>query len=268
MKINSCNNVAVLRIAIAAVAMIALLWPATGDAQTSSRRERYRRDASTRSSSSRTERGPRQTSEPNAPATRPAEPNAAGAKPTASAQPVVTPSAEGFENAEPGSWASYGIILQRNIFSRQRTPFRPREKSSAPQAVVKNPETHFVLKGVVQENDAFTAFIEDTEGGGVLRLRQGDRVARGVIKTLSLDSLEYQLEDKTVSISLGCDLEGTRGIATMSTASMLNAWQSSTPAAAATPAGQQGQAQPSAPSGAEADILKRLMEQRKQQLGQ
>jgi hypothetical protein len=156
----------------------------------------------------------------------------------------------------------YDIILNRNIFSRQRTPFRPRERNNETPVAAPNPETHFFLKGVVQENNEFIAFVEDTQGGGVQRLRQGDRVARGVIKTLGLDALEYQLEDKTISVQLGCDLEGTRGVVTVS----------KTPAPAATTAttGQQAQTQQPAPapSGDEAEILKRLMEQRKQQLGQ
>jgi len=173
--------------------------------------------------------------------------------------------AESLKGEGAGQWVRYELILQRNIFSRQRTPYRPRDKNSEAQAVVvRNPETHFFLKGVVQEDNVFIAFIEDTQSGGVLRLRQGDRVARGVIKTLSLDALEYQMEDKTISVSLGCDLEGTRGAVTLSAVDSLNAWQT------AAPAGQQVQTQQPtpAPSGDEAEILKRLMEQRRQQLGQ
>jgi hypothetical protein len=163
-----------------------------------------------------------------------------------------------------GSWASFDVILKRNIFSRQRTAWRPRTQESAKPVVVRNPETYYVLKGVVQENDDFIAFIEDTQGGTVLRLRRGDPVARGTIRTLTLDGLEYQMEDKTpVVVRLGCDLEGATGALTTSQMQDL----ASLPAS---PSG--GQAKPSSsptpPSGADADILKKLMEQRKQQLGQ
>lgn len=163
--------------------------------------------------------------------------------------------------------ATYEIILNRNIFSRQRSPFRPRDRNSETQVVVPNPETHFLLKGIVQENSQFIAFVEDTQGGGVLRLRQGDRVARGQIKALTLDTLEYQLEDKTISVKLGCDLEGGRG----TTVAVGLPSMSQIPAPASTaPAGQQTQPQQQtpAPSPGEAEILKRLMEQRRQQLGQ
>ena len=56
-----------------------------------------------------------------------------------------------------------------------------------------NPESYFLLKGVVQENNQFIAFVEDKQTGSVLRLRQGDRVARGTVKSLTLDGLEYEL---------------------------------------------------------------------------
>ncbi|MBN1507830.1 MAG: hypothetical protein JW955_13350 [Sedimentisphaerales bacterium] len=163
--------------------------------------------------------------------------------------------------------ATYEIILNRNIFSRQRTAFRPQDRNAERQVVVPDPETHFFLKGIVQENDQFIAFVEDTQGGGVLRLRQGDRVARGRIKALNLDALEYEMEGKTVNVQLGCDLEGARRTTTAVDLFSLSQTPSLT---STTAAGQQApsQQQTSAPSPDEAEILKRLMEQRRQQLGQ
>lgn len=152
-------------------------------------------------------------------------------------------------------------------------------RNSALQVVAApNPETHFVLRGIAQEDNQVIAFVEDTQDGGVLRLRQGDRVARGAIKALSLDALEYQLEDKTISIRLGYDLEGVRSpvAVTLDEVSIMPQApapaQTPAPALTAAPAGQPTQTRPqpqtSAPAGNEADILKRLMEQRRQQLGQ
>lgn len=166
--------------------------------------------------------------------------------------------------APANSWASFDIILKRNIFSRQRrAPSPVSERVERAAAPAPNPESYYVLRGVVQENDDFIAFIEDTQASTVLRLRRGDPVARGTIKTLTLDGLEYQMEDKTTVVHLGLDLEGGHG--TMTSNQMMDL--ASMPAPAAT--GQPAQPGPTAPpSGAEADILKRLMEQRKQQLGQ
>jgi hypothetical protein len=233
---------------------------------------------SSRSSSSRTEQASRQATEQKAPVTKQAEPNTAGTKPGAVAARPAGTSDAGAHPAEAGPppdapqvgdlglGVKYDIILTRNMFSRQRIPFRPRDKNVETQVVASNPETHFVLKGIAQENNQFIAFVEDTQGGGVQRLRSGDHVARGTVKTLSLDALEYQLEDKTISVKMGCDLEGTRVAAAAPVVSTPSASQ--TPTAA--PAGQQATSpqQTPAASGDEAEILKRLMEQRKQQGGQ
>lgn len=163
------------------------------------------------------------------------------------------------------SWASFDIILKRNIFSRQRhaaLPAREREERAAPPAP--NPEAYYILRGVVQENDNFIAFIEDTQTGTVLKLGRGDPVARGTIKTLTLDGLEYQMEDKTTVVRLGLDLEGGYGAVT--SRQTMDMDLAALPAPSTT--GQPAQTPATAPSGDEADILKRMMEQRRQQLGQ
>jgi len=163
--------------------------------------------------------------------------------------------------APQDAWAKYQIILQRNIFSRQRGPLRQRQQNErSGRTIAPNPESYFLLKGIVQENGTFIAFLEDTRGGGILRLRKGDSVARGVIKALSLDSVEYQLEDRTIIVTMGHDLQGGQGAVTLTQLYEWSQTSSTTP--------QKGSAEPSSPSGDEADILKQLMERRKQQLGQ
>jgi len=158
------------------------------------------------------------------------------------------------------SWATYQIILQRNIFSRQRGPIRQRRARTRP-VVTRNPESYLLLKGIVQQDDAFIAFIEDTQSNRVLRLREGDSVARGTVKNFSLDSIEYQLEDKTISVAIGRDLEGGQGTLPMNRLLELSA-------ATPTPSDPNAPTQEPALSEDEAEILRKLMEQRKQQLGQ
>ena len=166
---------------------------------------------------------------------------------------------DSIEQQDP--WALYKVIVERNMFSRQRGARRgrsDREEMRAPPAP--NPESYYLLRGIIQENDEFIGFLEDTRGGQILRVRKGDSVARGVIKALGLDSIEYQLEDHTVTVTMGYDLEGGRGAVTMAQLYELSQTYSTTP--------QEGATQPSSPSGDEADILKKLMERRQQQLGQ
>jgi hypothetical protein len=170
----------------------------------------------------------------------------------------VDPNAPGGQDG----WAQFSIILQRNIFDRTRQPPRPPESAREREVIVRNPESYFVLEGIVQENNEFIAFVENTQTGEILELRRNDRVARGVVASLSLDTIEYQFEDKTTKIRMGCNLEGEFSSVATSYGSF--DW-SSTSAPTAQPAGA---GQSSTPPGDEADMVKFLMEQRRRQMGQ
>ena len=152
-------------------------------------------------------------------------------------------------------WAKYEIILKRNMFSRQRG-FAQRERGRR-EVVAPNPESYFVLKGVVQEDGHFIAFLEDMRDSSVLKVRQGDQVARGIIKSLTLDAIEYEFEERTTTVRLGNDLEGGLGAVTMNELMEFSD---------TAPAGQPA-APTETPTGEEADILKQLLERRKQELG-
>ena len=186
------------------------------------------------------------------------DPNAVDeTEPSATAEPALT--------AEPAAavqntWSRYQIILQRNIFSRQRGPIRQR-RARARSVITRNPESYLVLKGLVQEDGTFIAFIENTQNNTVLRLREGEKVARGTVKNFTLDSIEYDLESKTISVTLGSDLEGGQGALSMNRLMELSA----TSAPVSDPNAPSEEAPPSEE---EAEILKKLMEQRRQQLGQ
>jgi len=167
------------------------------------------------------------------------------------------------ERAEAGqnTWAKYQIILQRNIFSRQRVSPRQKQRQRPQRVVTPNPESYFLLKGIVKEGGTFIAFLEDTRSNGVLKLHEGDSVARGVIKNFTLDSIEYQMEDRTISVALGRDLEGGQGTITMNRLLELSVTSMPT-------GDQEGATEEPIPSEDEAEILRQLMEQRRQQLGQ
>jgi hypothetical protein len=165
--------------------------------------------------------------------------------------------------APQNPWDAYEVILKRNMFSRQRgeRPIRDREERS--EIAMPNLESYFRLKGIVQEDGEFIAFIEDIRSSSVLKLQQGDAVARGTIKTLTLDSIEYQCDDQVTTVTLGYDLEGGQGAVTMSE---LMEWSPTTPSDSSISSPDTATETP--PTGEAADILKQLMERRKQQLGQ
>ncbi|MFH1716306.1 MAG: hypothetical protein ABIF19_03065 [Planctomycetota bacterium] len=159
------------------------------------------------------------------------------------------------------SWTAFKVIVERNMFSRQRGS---RVEQSRTEQVrtppVLSPESYYVLKGIAQENGEFVAFLEDTQRGRILRVRKGDSVARGVVKALTLDTIEYQFEDRTTTVAMGYDLEGGQGVVTLTQMYELSQTYSTTP--------QQPATQPASPSEDEAEILKQLMERRQQQVGQ
>ncbi|MEA3226191.1 MAG: hypothetical protein U9Q07_09585, partial [Planctomycetota bacterium] len=93
---------------------------------------------------------------------------------------------DGGEGQEPtsqsDSWDTYRIIVERNMFSRQRSPRVDRSRGrQAPAPPAPNPESYVILKGIVQEDGTFIAFLEDTQRGQILRVHKGDKVVRGVI---------------------------------------------------------------------------------------
>lgn len=169
---------------------------------------------------------------------------------------------EGAEVRKKDSWEDYKIILQRNIFSRQRGPridLSQRQQVDAPPPP--SPESYHILKGIVQENGVFIAFIENTQRGQIFKVKEGDTVARGKIKTLNLDTIEYDFDGRTVTVAIGNDLEGGKGTITLN--QMYELSQSYTPTTTREPAKES-----SSPPANEAEILKQLMERRRQQLGQ
>lgn len=161
------------------------------------------------------------------------------------------------------SWDTYRIVVERNIFSRQRGPRVERTRRRVPVAPpAPDPESYVILKGIVQQDGEFIAFLEDTQTGQILRARQGDNVVRGKIAALTLDSLEYERDGSTTTIAMGSDLKGGRGAAAFT--GMYEMTQ-----AYSAPSGQATTTESSSPpSEDEAEILRQLMERRQQQIGQ
>jgi hypothetical protein len=162
------------------------------------------------------------------------------------------------ETPKRDAWAEYEVILERNMFSRQRGPRRRREEEPRREIAVPNPESYYRFNGVVQEDGTFIAFVEDTRTSTVLRLRAGDQIARGVVKALTLDSLVYEMGEQTTTIQLGFDLEGGHGAVTMN--ELMQYSQTAAPS-------QAGQAAPSEATEEPADILQQLLQRRQQELG-
>ena len=176
--------------------------------------------------------------------------------------------------ATPGrsgvTWDDYRIVIDRNIFSRNR---RPRPVAPTPQAaddaqptgVELVEQAYFVLVGVSIIGDRPTAFLEDRRTGAMHTVHEGDTLADRRIAAITVDRLtvtptDDEADSKLTVIELGRALTGQiPALSTRSGQSMLGATD-------------RGPSSPSASAGPEADspavqsILERLRQQRRQEL--
>jgi hypothetical protein len=70
------------------------------------------------------------------------------------------------------------------------------------------PEASFILCGIVQTGSVITAFVENAANKNVDRMVVGQSVARGHIKTIDLDSMEYESAGITRRIEVGQNFYG------------------------------------------------------------
>jgi hypothetical protein len=158
-------------------------------------------------------------------------------------------------------WDNYRIVVEQNVFSRNRGPRAERTRRQVPVAPpAPDPESYVVLKGIVQEGGEFIAFLEDTQSGRILRVRKGDSIMNGKVKSLTLDSLEYEVGDRTTVVTMGLNLQGGSDGTTFTGMYDLTQMSATAPAEGTT------QSQ-SIPAEGEAEILRQLMERRQQQIG-
>ena len=106
-------------------------------------------------------------------------------------------------------------------------------------------EAALVFNGVTFTNTTVDALVEDTVTGRVLTVHPGEAVARGKVGKITMDSLEYIHDGKTISIGLGENFTGSAGDV------------SSSPATS----------QPSSSGVSPEDMLERLRQKRMQELG-
>jgi len=106
-------------------------------------------------------------------------------------------------------WEQYRILVQRNIFARDRGRMRHASKDSdemGPPAPKVDAET--VLLGVLDKDGQLVAFLENTRTAAVQMLHTDDPVARGKVGAITLDSIEYVCGGSSVLVGVGKNLEG------------------------------------------------------------
>jgi hypothetical protein len=94
----------------------------------------------------------------------------------------------------------FSILQSRNVFGSP--------KSHGAAQAPGGPEAGYVLKGVVQAPGGFVAFVEEVAAKQVRQLAAGDVLARGKIKSINIETIEYETDGVAHRIEVGQDLNG------------------------------------------------------------
>lgn len=116
-------------------------------------------------------------------------------------------------------WQEYRVIVERNIFLKQRGPRAEplsASLSDLPQLApprpmpIYLPESSLVLTGIIRRGGEHIAFLEETRTGVTSRLGIGDPVGDGRIAHIALDRLVFERNGQSAEIEVGRCLDGTR----------------------------------------------------------
>jgi hypothetical protein len=129
----------------------------------------------------------------------------------------------------PALPSEFAIFQSRNPFTQG--------KSKPGAAAANAQEASLVLKGTVDVEARMVAFVEDRGAKRVVQLAAGEPVARGKVKTITLDGIEYEAGGNIKRIAVGQNLNGE----------VVPPTPTSKPGPAQPPPGQPGQPMPGQP---------------------
>jgi hypothetical protein len=100
----------------------------------------------------------------------------------------------------------FSLLLKRSAFMRGPASDKgPGDKG--PKAG--GPEANFGLRGVGEQDGVFTALIEDINAKSTQRLKTGEKIATGSIKSITIDGIVYEgTGGKTQQVTIGQNLAG------------------------------------------------------------
>ena len=106
----------------------------------------------------------------------------------------------------------FGVISERNMFVKDRVRGRGEgastQPSTRPTEAPLTPEESYVLRGVVFENDLFTAYFENLATSRIEAVNVGAELAQMRIADVALDAVELEKNGQTQWIAIGRDLRG------------------------------------------------------------
>lgn len=159
---------------------------------------------------------------------------------------------------EAKSFDDYSLLYENNIFSRERQAPRPEHEEREPVRV-RRVINVFMLKGVAVSAQESVAFVEEQVSGDLYRLKTGDELAGGVVTDVQKDKIVFTMDNKLSEIAVGGELG--RSETEEEYVASAEAPETGADAAAAAPAA------PAAGGSSEDEILRQMLERRKQQMG-
>jgi hypothetical protein len=160
--------------------------------------------------------------------------------------------------AAPPPWDDYKLIVERNMFMRDRVS--PRHYVSSRPEAPPPPERRYLLAGTILNGDQHVAFVEDLRTSVTTRITVGSALADGRVVEIALDYLVYQKGETRTRVAIGQSLEGA--------APQRPAASAEPVPASATPAPASGTGAPAAApaAGGAQSILERLRKRRQQEI--
>jgi len=163
--------------------------------------------------------------------------------------------AEQEKSSEDSGYDRYKIIYEQNIFSKYRRSAQDNQDSVSVSRKKSVVLSLYVLKGVVVNGDQRIAFVEEQVSGQSMRIRVGDELLAGRITEIQVDGVLFAEQGQARRVAIG-DLFGKTETITME--SVLDAPKT----------------KPSVetlkidlPADTDGDLLKKMMERRKSEVG-
>ncbi len=156
------------------------------------------------------------------------------------------------EEAGSGYQERFGILTEKNIFSRTRWVHKTVDipVEAKEPVIVPKKYSSYILIGISSINDSWKAFFENLITGDCKIVNSGDIFEGGTVLDIDADGVKYQRGEEEIELVIGSDMKGETEVDPNVVSPVL---PESTGTESEIPAGS-------------SDLLKRMMERRNQQL--
>jgi len=166
-------------------------------------------------------------------------------------------------NLNPRSMEYFALISQRNIFNPNRYPYVPGARPEQPQ-IVRPPRETFTLVGTMSYEKGDYAIFAGSSSAYNTALKPADRIAGYKIIAVTPDSVKLAQQTNVLELKLGMQMrreeDGPWRLGNGSSAYAAGAEPAATALDTSSTASD-----PASASGADSDIIKRMMQRREQE---